>query len=169
MDAAPVARLTIEGDGIDHALVTELVDRYGDLVKFNTFITVLDASLADLPDQTPAVPGDIVIPTAGTRSDAAMAAAWEGAVLELDDGLECLYVDHGDDQRTVVVWPFGYTAAGTPKTVYNAAGEPVATVGEATNLGGGFVSADDVDTAQHCGADGAFFTSGPTMFGLQQR
>ncbi|MGA7228250.1 MAG: hypothetical protein WBZ45_08590, partial [Acidimicrobiia bacterium] len=86
----PEPQITYEGDAVDSATVELLTEQYGDLVKVNAFITVIDAPVSDLPAQQPFVPGDIEIPTAGMRFGAGMAALWQGPI-EYDEDLNCLY------------------------------------------------------------------------------
>lgn len=166
---APGPTITIEGDAIDAATVELLADRYGDLVEVTAFITVLDAPLSDLPEQQPEVPGDIDLPTAGIRSGYQMLALWMGVRIEYDEELNCLYVGEGNG-RTVIVWPFGYTAvAGDPSVVYDPAGNPIFETGTPIEIGGGGGSIDGVDPEQRCGADSAFYAAGPTEYQLLNR
>ena len=53
------------------------------------------------------------------------------------DGTACLWVGNGLD-RTVLIWPTGYTAGGEPLTVLDADDNQVAVVGRQTGFGGGF-------------------------------
>lgn len=170
VDAVPIPTIRVEGEAIDAATVDLLTDRYGDLVEFATFITVLDAPLSDLSQQQSAVPGDIVIPTEAARFGGAMAALWTGPVLEHDTELNCLYVDDGGGGRTVIVWPYGYTAvAGEPASVFDPAGKVVAETGVAFELGGGGGSVDDIDPGRRCAAESAWYTGGPTAYGWESR
>ncbi len=169
VDSIPVPKITVEGDATDTGIIEVIGDRFGDLVEFETFMTVLDAPLADLPDQAPAVPGDVVLPTSGVRGDAAMAALVQGVSLVYDPDMNCLYVE-GFAERTTVVWPYGYTAvAGDPTVVYDASGRPFAETGTPISLGGGELSADGVDPTQRCGAEHAWYMSGQTAYEILNR
>jgi hypothetical protein len=53
------------------------------------------------------------------------------------DDTACLWVIDSPE-RTVLIWPTGYTARGDPLTVLDAAGNPVAVVGRQMQFGGGF-------------------------------
>ncbi|MGH8912435.1 MAG: hypothetical protein ACRDVD_07985 [Acidimicrobiia bacterium] len=166
-DGVPETKIVIEGDAVDGATVTMLTEDYGP-VEVQTFITVLDAAVADLPVQQPLVPGDVTVPTGGMRLEDGMAALWTGVVLEYDPDLNCLYVKNGPN-RTVIVWPFGHTAlAGDQVQVFDPAGNVVAETTMAMELGGGHVGVDGVEPEQRCDATSAFQMGGPTEYDFRQ-
>jgi hypothetical protein len=53
------------------------------------------------------------------------------------DGTACLWFEDGRN-RTVLIWPSGYTARGQPLAVIDQNGNPVAVVGRPYGFGGGF-------------------------------
>jgi hypothetical protein len=52
------------------------------------------------------------------------------------DGTACFWLGDGTN-RYAISWPFGFSAAGPPLTVYNADGRKAATVGQRVSMGGG--------------------------------
>lgn len=164
----PETKIVVEGDAVDSDTIALLTDRYGP-IEVETFITVLDAPVSDLPDQQPLVPGDVSIPTAAMRvSGFSMTALWLGVSLEYDRDLNCLYAGDGS-ARTVVIWPNGHTAvAGDQVQVFDPAGNVVAETGKARDIGGGNVGIEQVDPAQRCDATDAFLMGGVTAHYLSQ-
>jgi hypothetical protein len=51
------------------------------------------------------------------------------------DGTACFWLGDGTN-RYAISWPFGFSAAGPPLTVYNADGRKVATIGRRVSMGG---------------------------------
>lgn len=54
------------------------------------------------------------------------------------DGTACLWVGHGSEARALT-WPYGYTAGGSPLTVYDDTGVGVAVVGQRVTFAGGLL------------------------------
>jgi hypothetical protein len=163
-DAAPETKIVVEGNAVDTETIALLTDQFQP-IEVETFITVLDGPVSDLPDQQPLVSGDVSIPTAGMRLGISMMALMS-AVLEYDTEQNCLYAG-GRSDRTVVVWPYGYTGvAGDPAQVFDPAGNVVAETGERVELGGGYVGIEAVDPAERCGASEAFQVGGPTDYAI---
>jgi hypothetical protein len=52
------------------------------------------------------------------------------------DGTACFWLGVGTN-RDAISWPFGFSAAGPPLTVYNSDGRMAATIGQRVSLGGG--------------------------------
>ena len=52
------------------------------------------------------------------------------------DGTACFWLGDGTN-RYAIFWPFGFTAAGPPLTVYDTDGHKAATVGQGVSMGGG--------------------------------
>jgi hypothetical protein len=164
-DSVVDGAIRIRVEAIDTPTMNTVAGRYGEALDLTAYIEVLDAPLADLPEQQPPVPADLVIPTAGTRGGISMAAQAIDVVLILDAEGGCLFHDQGGGHRQVVVWPFGYSAvSGDPTIVYDPAGNEVARTGVPFDLGGGGADINNVDPAQRCDADSAFQTAGPTRF-----
>ena len=61
------------------------------------------------------------------------------------DGTACTWVGEGSN-RTVLIWPTGYTAGGKPLGVFNEKGKEVAVVGGHYNIGGGLVIQDGLNS-----------------------
>jgi hypothetical protein len=59
------------------------------------------------------------------------------------DGTACLWIGDGEE-RIALVWPPGYTAGGTPLSVYDENGSRVAIVGHRVTLGGGLGGGSDL-------------------------
>ncbi len=134
---------------------------FGRAVEFYAFIEVLDGTIADLPGQTPAHPGDVELLTQPNRSGGGMGALGTFE-LRFDADLGCVYfpgdeTDAGDSGRTVPVWPFGYTAESDPLRIYDHDGVLVAQEGDVIQMGGGFV--EYVTDRELCGAAGAWIMS----------
>lgn len=51
------------------------------------------------------------------------------------DGTACFWLGDGTNRRAIY-WPFGFSAAAPPLTVYNAEGHKAATIGQRVSLGG---------------------------------
>ena len=163
-------RADIWVDAIGSDLLDEVAARFGPAIRIDAFIIVLDEPLATLPEPIPVVEGAIEIPT-GPRTNAGMMALFGAESIDWDDGAACMYVDL-DGTRIVIVWPFGFTATLDPLTIYDPAGEPVLTEGEAFEIGGGHVGTIGFDgepvlpERELCGADDVFLAgSGPTIIG----
>jgi hypothetical protein len=158
----------IRVEAIDTPTMKAVADLYGDTLDLTAYIEVIDAPLADLPTQQPPVPADLVIPTAGTRGGASMAALAVGMILTLDAEADCLFVAQDSGHRQVVVWPFGYSAvSGDPTIVHDPAGNEVARTGVPFDLGGGGADINHVDPSERCDADTAWQVGGPTRFELE--
>ena len=146
-----------EIDSETRAALTELV---GDRVVPYPYIEMTDASLADLPEPIPAVEGDVDILTSRVRSGGGMDAL-STFELRYDAELNCVYSPgfaEGGRDRSVLVWPFGYSATSDPMTVYDYDGNPVASEGDAIELAGGGVDIEFIE-GNTCGADGAWIVN----------
>jgi hypothetical protein len=167
-DSVVDGAIHIRVEAIDSPTMDAVSARFGASLDLTSYIEVLDAPLDDLPEQQPPVPADLVIPTAGSRRGFAMMALRIGAVLSLDPEAGCLYIDDGDVLRSVVVWPFGYSAvSGDPTIVYDPAGNEVARTGVPVDLGGGGADIETVDPSQRCDADTAFQMGGSTLYEME--
>lgn len=58
------------------------------------------------------------------------------------DGSACFWLGTGDD-RAALLWPPGYSAGGSPLSIFDEKGQKIATVGEVVTLDGG-VAPEDV-------------------------
>jgi len=145
-------------DGATRALVES---EFGDAVVFEAFVEVLEGTIADLPAQEPAHPGDVKLLTQSNRAGGGMQALGTFEVA-FDQDLGCVFFP-GDESspdgrgRIVPVWPFGYTAESNPLRIYDQDGELVAEEGDVIQMGGGFV--EHVTENELCGAGGAWIMS----------
>ncbi|HKZ30597.1 MAG TPA: hypothetical protein VJ482_13320 [Acidimicrobiia bacterium] len=145
-------------DGATRALVE---GEFGDAVVFEAFVEVLEGTIADLPAQEPAHPGDVKLLTQSNRAGGGMQALGTFEVA-FDQDLDCVFFP-GDESspdgrgRVVPVWPFGYTAESNPLRIYDQDGELVAEEGDVIQMGGGFV--EHVTENELCGAGGAWIMS----------
>ncbi len=90
------------------------------------------------------------IASAPVKGDAIYMAALFG-VLEgraNSDGTACLWVGHGSE-ASALSWPYGYTAGGSPLTVYDDTGTGVAVVDQRVTFAGGLLP-DDVHSILGC-------------------
>jgi hypothetical protein len=152
-------RIDLPLEEIDAETRAALSDLVGDHVVPYPYLEMIDAPLTDLPEPTLAVKGDVDILTSRIRTGGGMDAL---TILELryDPELNCVYSPGFADatERTVPVWPFGYSATSDPMVVYDYDGLEVAAAGETIELGGGFVGVEFVE-GNTCGSDGAWIVN----------
>jgi len=98
--------------------------------------------------------------SAGTNSYRIASAPVKGDVINLaalfgllegranSDGTACLWVGQGGD-AIALSWPYGYTAGGTPLTVYDDTGARMAVVGQDVKFAGGLLP-DEVHSILGC-------------------
>jgi hypothetical protein len=151
-------RIDLPLEELDPGTRAAIAEQVGDRVVLYPFMETIDAPLTDLPAPVPAVDGDVEILTSRIRVAGGMDALGQ-FTLKYDPDLNCVYFAEGaDSDRTVPVWPFGYSATSDPMTVYDYDGGLVASGGDQLELGGGNVEAGFVD-GNTCGADSAWIVN----------
>jgi hypothetical protein len=80
--------------------------------------------------------GAISILTYGEFRNAHLTALCD-CTLEYDPITKCVSLMYPHGERVVPVWPYGFTAFGSPVTVLDADGEVFAIEGQRTKIGGG--------------------------------
>jgi len=154
-------RVEVMMEYLDADTRSHVESEFGKTVEFYAFIEVLDGTIADLPGQAPAHPGNVELLTQPNRAGGGMGALGTFE-LRFDAELGCVYfpadeTDAGGSGRTVPVWPFGYTAESNPLRIYDQDGVLVAQEGNVIQMGGGFV--EYVTDQELCGAGGAWIMS----------
>ncbi len=125
---------------LDGALRRSL-DQYGDIVRLNAYIEMVDGTIDDFPEIAPVVEGDLPLLTQrdGGRNGEEAGVAF---TLRFDEQLSCLYGEAdagpGATRRVLPVWPDGYTATAEPVTVHDFDGFPVVADGQRYEGGGGY-------------------------------
>lgn len=79
----------------------------------------------------------IPLVTGAANSSGGGDALLEGATLNGDEALGCVWVEGADGARTAVVWPFGFQAFGNPLRIVGPDGQLVAQQGDVLAIGGG--------------------------------
>ncbi len=155
-------RVAVFVDEIDEQTRSLIAAEFGERVELQAYIEMVAGTLAELPPPVPAVPGDVDIRTASTRSGGGMAALGR-FVLAFDPELRCAYFGSaaGTGERVVPVWPFGYTARANPLTIYDFDGNIVAVEGDTLEVGGG--NAPITDPKGDCGTSDAWIMSGDPL------
>jgi len=148
-------RVEVTVEYLDAPTRAQVEDEFGDAVVFIPFIEVPGGTIADLPDQVAARPGDVALLTKSTRAGGGMEALGTFEV-RFDAEPRCVYfADGGDDTdgdgRTVPIWPFGYTATSDPLQVFDQDGRLVAREGDVIQMGGGHVGPPGDDRPENCG------------------
>jgi hypothetical protein len=150
-------RVGVYAEEVDRAVLAAIDARFGDRVSVGAFLEMTEGSLADLPGAVAARPGTIALVTSDLRAGAGMSALGTFP-LQYDTDLGCVYL--GDpDERVLPVWPFGYTADGSPVVVYDQDGTEVAREGDVLEMGGGFGSVATYSASDRCGADEAWIVN----------
>ncbi len=156
-------RVEVTLEYLDAPTRAQIERQFGDAVVFIPFIEVLEGTIADLPDQVAARPGDVELLTNSTRAGGGMDALGTFEV-RFDAERRCVYfVDGGDDTggdgRTVPIWPFGYTATAVPLQIFDQDGRLVAREGDVIQMGGGLVGPPSDDRPENCTATNVWIMS----------
>jgi hypothetical protein len=150
-------RVGVYAEEVDRAVLAAIEARFGDRVSVGAFLEMTEGSLADLPGAVAARPGTVPLVTSDLRAGAGMDALGTFP-LQYDTDLGCVYL--GDpDERVLPVWPFGYTADGSPVVIYDQDGTEVAREGDVLEMGGGFGSVAAYPASDRCGADEAWIVN----------
>jgi hypothetical protein len=151
-------RIDLPLEELDPGTKATIVEQVGDRVVLYPFMETIAAPLTDLPAPVTAVEGDVEILTSRIRVAGGMDALGLFR-LKYDSELNCVYFGDGSDSdRTVPMWPFGYSATSDPMTVYDYDGNQVASEGDQLELGGGGVDGGFVD-GNLCGADSVWIVN----------
>ena len=152
-------RVTVFVDEIDESTSSRIAAEFGERVELEAYIEIVTGTLAELPPPVLAVPGDVDIRTASTRSGGGMDALGR-FVLAFDHERGCAYFGSaaGTGERVVPVWPFGYSARANPLTIYDFDGNVVAAEGDTLEVGGG--NAPITDPNGDCGSSDAWIMNG---------
>lgn len=161
-------------EALDAPTAEQLARDVGEAVRVVAFIQLLQHRLAELP--VPAARGDIQLVKAQTRSQSHMNALGRFFV-HYDSALRCVYLQGGDGERLLPVWPFGYWASSSPLQVFDYDDKLVATPGTLVEFGGGTVEAKHVRAKNSCGATEAWMgepirraaDSSPTMMNIEPK
>jgi hypothetical protein len=142
-------RLVATFDEIDMRLRTEVDERWGDLVRIDAVVEVLDGTVDALERQVP----DSEIPIATQPRGSGGMAALGTFTLRYDGSLDCLWFESVDGERVKPIWPAGTRARRDPPVVLDGRGDAVVAVDQEIETGGGFgqVLADSDDPTD-CGA-----------------
>ena len=156
-------RIEVMVEYLDSPTLAQIEGEYGDAVTFIAFIEVLDGTIADLPEQVAARPGDVELLTKSTRGGGGMDALGTFEV-RFDPDLNCVYFPGDGDvapegSRTAPIWPFGYTAAANPLRIFDHDGRLVAREGDVIQVGGGHVGPPSDDRPENCGATDVWIMS----------
>jgi hypothetical protein len=143
-------RVGVYAEEVDQAVLEAIASTYGDRVSVGAFLEMREGRLADLPGAVAARPGAVPLITSELRSGAGMDALGTFA-LQFDTELGCVYLGDADEQ-ILPVWPFGYTADGSPVVIYDQDGMAVAREGDMLEMGGGFGSITAYPESVRCGA-----------------
>ena len=82
----------------------------------------------------------VVLPTWSPTSDSALPDALQsGTLTSVGD---CVWIETNPRDRTILIWPPGYIAGGSPLSIFDASGQRVATVGEYITVDGGPIPHD---------------------------
>lgn len=150
-------RVDLEVERSDEPTRERIQQEAGDAVRVDAFLTLRDATLDELP--APPSPGDVELETAQTRGGAGMDALGT-FTLRFDAQEGCVYGEFGQE-RSGLIWPFGYYAESDPLRVYDQDGQLVAQEGDVLESGGGFSSREGPD---RCGASEVWVMNGrPTV------
>ncbi|MGY6502155.1 MAG: hypothetical protein ACXIVQ_14825 [Acidimicrobiales bacterium] len=143
-------RVVISFDEIDQRLRTQIEEEWGDIVRIESFVEVLDGRVDDLAP--PVIPGDIPIATQ-PRQRGGMAALGQ-FTLRFDGEGDCLYFEDDDGERVKPLWPYGSRALREPPVVVDGRGVALAAVDQEIQVGGGFGQLlPGTDDVSDCGAD----------------
>jgi hypothetical protein len=146
-------RVVYDAEVLDAPTFEKLKQEVGDAVLVLAFIQLQEHALARLPVAPPR--GDVALITQPSRSGASMAALGRFSV-HYDAAQRCVYLQGGDGQRVLPVWPFGYWATANPFVVYDYDDQPIGKAGEVIEFGGGGVDVHHVRAASNCGAKTAW-------------
>jgi hypothetical protein len=146
-------RVVYDAEVLDAPTFEKLKQEVGDAVLVLAFIQLQEHALARLPVAPPR--GDVALITQPSRSAASMAALGRFSV-HYDAAQRCVYLQGGDGQRVLPVWPFGYWATANPFVVYDYDDQPLGKPGEVMEFGGGGVDVHHVRSANACGAKTAW-------------
>lgn len=156
-------RIEVTLEYLDAPTRARIADEFGDSVVFIAFIEVLEGTIADLPDQVAARPGNVDLLTKSTRAGGGMEALGTFEV-RFDAELRCVYfADGGDDTggngRTAPIWPFGYTATSDPLQIFDQDGRLVAREGDVIQMGGGHIGPPGDTRPENCAATDVWIMS----------
>jgi hypothetical protein len=156
-------RVIVDVPVLDPAIRRYLESRHPSIVISPPRIEALDVPADGVPPQRPVMVGDVDLPTSGRGPRFPDSATALGSfTLSFDEELRCFYStgDNVPGERTVILWPEGYSAASDPATVFDIDGRPSARVGETFELGGGWIpiARTTISDSQRCGATTAFIT-----------
>ena len=146
-------RVDLEVERSDEVTRERIRREAGDAVRVHAYVALRDATLGDLP--APPSRGDVELETAQTRGTVGMEALGV-FTLRYDRRAGCVYGEFGQD-RTGLLWPFGYYAESDPLRVYDEAGRLVAQEGDVLESGGGQV---DRDGGEVCGTRDVWVMNG---------
>ena len=152
-------RSLVTMEAIDQEALDHIERRLGGRVEVDSFIELVEDDLSDLPDPVPAHPGDLVIPTVPTRFGGGMMALGR-FTLKFDRERRCVYLD-GNGERTIAIWPFGYSADARPVRIFDFDGNVVLRRGDGFEIAGGWAGGVEWLPAgtETCGADSVFIAS----------
>jgi hypothetical protein len=137
-------------DQIDPRLRSEVETRWGDMVRIEAAVEVLDGTVDDL---AMSVPDDQVAIATQPRGASGMDALGT-FVVRYDAERDCLWFEGHDGNRIKPIWPFGTRALREPMVVLDGRGGALAAVGQEVTLGGGFGDVlPDADDPTDCGAE----------------
>jgi len=156
-------RVEVTMEYLDSPTRTQIEREFGDAVVLISFVEVLEGTIADLPDQVAARPGDVELLTQPTRAGGGMEALGTFEVM-FDAELRCVYFSADPDEpageaRTAPIWPFGYTAESNPLRIFDQDGQLIAREGDVIQTGGGHVGPPDDDRPENCGANDVWIMS----------
>ena len=141
--------VTISFDTIDKALEDQIGRRWGDRVRVDAMVVVLEGGAERLEQE----PSPTEIPILTGRRGAASMHALGRFTLRYDDEGDCIYLD-GSDGRITPVWRHGTKALRDPVRVVNGEGEVIARVDRPFETGGGFTDRTNRDDPRACGGTG---------------
>ncbi len=120
-----------------HVSATARVD-----VGLESFIEVLEGSIADLPE--PEKIGDIPLITSARRWSYGGMHALGHFAIRLDEAARCVYLRDARGQRVLPIWPHGYSAHSNPLRVLDFDARIVSKGGEIQTFGGGHFRLEDM-------------------------
>lgn len=148
--------LVLRIENVDRAILEEVRTLAGPGARIQSFIELLEGSLAEMPDPPPR--GDIPLVTQSRRWNYGGMHALGSFVVRLDEPARCVYLENVNGERVMPIWPQGYAAYQSPFRVVDFDGAVVSKTPDAQPFSGGLVSFDNFEQGptDRCGASSAW-------------